>query len=101
MDSSYNVFMVTLQLKPTAIEHLVELLPYQQTVIQRFTAEGKLLHYALSLDSQTVWMVFQANDTQEVAQWVNCFPICRAGTCQIHNLENFHIHHKNSSSSLN
>ncbi|MDP4711891.1 MAG: hypothetical protein NWR67_13620 [Saprospiraceae bacterium] len=101
MDSPCKVFMVTLQLQPAPIEQFVQLLPYQQTVIQRFTAEGKLLHYALSLDSHAIWMVFHAEDPREIPHWITSFPICRACQWQIHPLQNFNIPQKKLSSSLN
>lgn len=101
MEPLSNIYMVTLLLSELDAENLVQLLPYQQTVIQRFTAEGKLLHYALSLENNKIWMVFYAQNKEEIPGWISCFPICRYGNWQIQGLEQYHVHHKSHSISMN
>lgn len=101
MDRSSNIYMVTLFLDDMELEKLVLLLPYQQTVIQRFTSEGKLLHYALSMEKNRIWMVFYAKNEGDIPGWISCFPICRYGSWQIQCLAQYHLHHKPHSVSLN
>lgn len=90
MEGSSQIYMVTLQLQHESTEEFIHLLPYQQTVIQRFSSEGKLLHYALSLESRKIWMVFKAKCQHDIPRWVASFPICKSCDWNVLPLEQFH-----------
>ena len=42
-------------------EELIRLLPIQQEVLGKYMTEGKLIHYALSLENSKLWAIVNAN----------------------------------------
>lgn len=65
----------TLPEEPT--DEFFELLPYQETVVNKYLAQGKLINYALSLDNAKLWAVFSANSELEVLEMLSEFPLFR------------------------
>ncbi len=70
-------FMAEFNLPEDLSEEFFELLPYQETVINKYLAQGKLVNYALSLDNARMWAIFSANSEVEVLEMLREFPLTR------------------------
>ena len=55
----------------------MDLIPYQRAAVNRFLDEGKLVSYSLSLDSQKLWAVFNANSEVEVLDMIVDLPLTK------------------------
>ncbi len=69
--------MVDCTLPDEITEELIALLPDQHDLLGRYMTEGKLLHYALSLDNSKLWAIVNANSEVEVFEMMLHFPIAR------------------------
>lgn len=68
-------FMVNFTMPPELPDHFLELLPYQEVMVDRYLLEGKLVNYALSLEEGKLWAVFNANSELEVLEMIVDFPL--------------------------
>ena len=67
-------FMADFTLPERWPEEMVELLPFQQEFVDQLFVEGKLLHYAISVEKAKLWAVFNAGSEIEVMEWINDLP---------------------------
>ena len=63
-------FMVDCTLPNDIPEELIRLLPIQQEVLGKYMTEGKLIHYALSLENSKLWAIVNANSEIEVFEMI-------------------------------
>lgn len=68
-------FMVDFKLPDTLSEEFMSLIPYQRAIINKFFREGKILNYALSLESSRLWAVFNADSELEVMEMLSDLPL--------------------------
>lgn len=69
--------MVDFSLPNELTEEFLDLVPYQRAVVNRYFCEGKLLNYALSIESAKLWAVFSANSEMEVMEMIVDFPLSK------------------------
>ncbi len=70
-------FMADFTLPEELSEEFFKLLPYQECVVNKYLAQGKLINYALSLDNAKMWAIFSANSELEVLEMLSDFPLTR------------------------
>jgi len=70
-------FMVDCTLPTNIPEELIQLLPIQQEVLGKYMTEGKLIHYALSLENSKLWAIVNANSEIEVFEMMLHFPLAK------------------------
>ena len=70
-------FMVDFTLPNELTEEFFELLSYQDCVVNKYLAQGKLVNYAISLDNAKMWAIFSANSELEVLEMLHDFPLTR------------------------
>ena len=70
-------FMVDFSLPTELTEEFFDLIPYQRAVVNRYFFEGKLLNYALSVESAKLWAIFNANSEMEVMEMLVDFPLSK------------------------
>ena len=68
-------FMVDFTLPAELPEEFFDLIPYQRAVVEQYFSEGRLFHYALSLESAKLWAVFNANSEMEVMDLLINLPL--------------------------
>jgi muconolactone delta-isomerase len=76
MSDAYQ-FMADFTLPDEPTEEFFDLLPYQDTVVQKYISEGKLINYALSLENAKLWAIFNASSEMEVLEMITRFPLAR------------------------
>lgn len=70
-------FMVDFTLPNDLTEEFFDLVPYQRAVVNRYFGEGKLLNYALSVENQKLWAIFNAESEMEVMEMLVDFPLTK------------------------
>ncbi len=70
-------FMAACILPAELSDEFFDLLSYQDVVVNKYLAQGKLIHYALSLDNARLWALFSANSELEVLEMLREFPLTR------------------------
>lgn len=68
-------FMVDFTLPAELPEEFFDLIPYQRAVVDQYFSEGRLFHYALSLESAKLWAVFSAHSEMEVMDLLVNLPL--------------------------
>jgi len=68
-------FLVDFTLPDFLSEEFMELIPYQRAMVNRLFKEGRLLNYALSLESSRLWLVLNAVTEDEAENMVNELPL--------------------------
>jgi len=68
-------YMVNFSMPEELPEAFFELMPYQETIVDRYLSEGKLINYALSLEQGQLWAIFNANSEMEVLEMIIDFPL--------------------------
>lgn len=69
--------MVDFTLPTELSEEFVSKIPMQRTLVNRLLSEGKILNYALSLESSKLWVVFSARSEAELMEMVHRLPLTR------------------------
>ena len=72
--SDYH-FMVDFLLPEALSEEFMQLIPYQKELVNKYFKEGKLVNYALSLESSRLWAIFNANSELEVMDYLADLPL--------------------------
>jgi len=76
MRSDYQ-FMVDFTLPDTLTEEFMEKIPHQRAKVNRLLREGKLVNYALSLETSKMWAVFNADSEWQVKEMLDTLPLSK------------------------
>lgn len=82
MQADYQ-FMVDFTLPNKLTEDFMEKIPFQRAKVNSLFREGKILNYALSLDTAKMWAVFNANTQNEVEEMIATLPLTEFMACTI------------------
>lgn len=82
MQADYQ-FMVDFTLPNKLTEDFMEKIPFQRAKVNRLFREGKIVNYALSLDTSKMWAVFNANTQNEVEEIIATLPLTEFMACNI------------------
>jgi len=85
MQTDYQ-FMVDFTLPDTLTEDFMEKIPHQRAKVNRLFREGKLVNYALSLETSRMWAVFNANSEWEVKEMLALLPLTKYMKIQVSTL---------------
>lgn len=69
--------MVDFSLPTSFSDRFTSRIPEQRAKINEYFAEGKLVTYAVSLESAKVWAVFNADSEAEVLVLIRAMPLTR------------------------
>lgn len=83
-------FMVDCTLPEELTDEFFDLLPYQDTVVNKYLSNGKLVNYALSLENAKIWAVFSANSELEIRELLLDFPLTRFLQMEVSLLTYYH-----------
>jgi len=67
--------MVVFTLPKPLTESFISRIPQQRQAVNRLLHSGKILNYALSLESSTLWAVFSAHSEAELMELVSSLPL--------------------------
>ena len=81
-----NQYMIDFTMPETLTDRFTGRIPAQRAMINTYFADGKLLSYAVSLESSKVWAVFNADSESEVIAFVEALPLTRFMNYEIINL---------------
>jgi muconolactone delta-isomerase len=70
-------FMVDFSLPTVLTDRFTNRIPEQRAKVNEYFVEGKLVSYAVSLESSKVWAVFNADSEMEVLTLINAMPLTR------------------------
>jgi len=87
--NTVSQFMVNFVIPTEIPQDFLELLPYQEMVVDRYLEEGKLINYALSMDRRQLWAIFNANSEMEVLEMIIDFPLTEFMKVEISPLTQF------------
>ena len=76
MTNEYQ-YMVDFTLPEVLTEEFMSLIPYQRARVNQLFTEGKLVNYALSLESSRLWAVFTANSEMDVMEIIAEMPLTK------------------------
>lgn len=85
MQTDYQ-FMVDFTLPETLTEDFMEKIPHQRAKVNRLFREGKLVNYALSLQTSRMWAVVNANSEWEVKEILALLPLTKYMKIQVSTL---------------
>lgn len=86
-------FMVDFTLPEDLTDEFFDLLPYQDSVVNKYLSNGKLLNYALSLENGKLWAIFSANSELEIREMLLDFPLTRFLQMEINLLTSYNTVH--------
>ena len=69
--------MVDFTLPDNLNEEFISKIPEQKNIVKRLLIEGKLLTYALSLESQKLWAIFNGDSEVEVLELISKLPLTK------------------------
>jgi len=78
--------MVDFTLPETLTEDFMEKIPHQRAKVNRLFREGKLVNYALSLETSRMWAVVNANSEWEVKEIISLLPLTKYMNIQVSTL---------------
>lgn len=84
-------FMVDCTLPEELTDEFLDLLSHQEDVVHKYLSNGKLLHYALSLENAKLWAVFAANSEIEVREILLEFPLTHLMKMEISLLSSYNV----------
>ncbi len=93
MNEMYQ-FMVHFVIPAPVPQGFYELLPFQEKVVEQYMFDGKLLNYALSIDNDKLWAVFNARSEMEVREMLLDFPLTEYMEMEVSLLSSFQIQDK-------
>lgn len=76
-------YMVDFTLPEVLSDEFMTLIPYQRARVNQFFNEGKLVNYALSLETSKLWAVFTANSEMDVMELIADLPLTKFMKVQI------------------
>ncbi|MBL7814538.1 MAG: hypothetical protein JNL70_05995 [Saprospiraceae bacterium] len=77
MPSDTQQYMVDFTLPTQLSERFTSRIPEQRAMVNDYFSEGKLVTYAVSLESAKVWAVFNADSEAEVLALIRALPLTR------------------------
>lgn len=77
MPNDSTQYMVDFSLPTTLSDRFTSRIPEQRAMVNEYFAEGKLVTYAVSLESAKVWAVFNADSEAEVLTLIQALPLTR------------------------
>ncbi len=86
-------FMVDFTLPEDLTDEFFDLLPYQDSVVNKYLSNGKLVNYALSLENGKLWAIFSANSELEIREMLLDFPLTRFLQMEINLLTSYNAVH--------
>ncbi len=89
MNDTYH-FMVQLAIPTPLPRGFDDLMPMQEQVVERYLEEGKLVNYALSMDNDRFWAIFNARSEMEVREMLLDFPLTDFMDIEVSMLACFH-----------
>ncbi len=84
--------MVDFTLPTDLPEEFVNKIPQQRSMVNRLLSEGKILHYALSLENSKLWIIFVAASEADLMEMVQRLPLTRYMKLRVHELTFFNSH---------
>ncbi|HMX40206.1 MAG TPA: muconolactone Delta-isomerase family protein [Saprospiraceae bacterium] len=93
MEASSNQYMVDFTLPQELSDEFVERVPDHRALVHKMLLEGKILSYALSLESGKLWAVFSASSESELMQMVQRLPLTRYMKVRVSELTFFNSAH--------
>ena len=88
-----NQYMVEFTMPTNLSEEFVQRIPQQREMVNRMFNEGKILTYALSLESGKLWSIFAVPSEDELTQLVQRLPLTRYMKMKISALTIFNASH--------
>ncbi len=67
--------MIDCKLPEELTSDFLELMPLQREITNVLFAEGKLINYALSIESSRIWAIFNANSENELYETMAKLPL--------------------------
>lgn len=68
-------FMVDFTIPSSLTDEFIERVPRQRKLIEKYMKNKKILSYALSLESQRMWIMFQVHSEFELMQLIAALPL--------------------------
>lgn len=90
MDSGLTQYMVVFSLPQPLDEAFISRIPQQRQAVNKLLHEGKILHYALSLETSKLWAAFSAHSEAELMELISSLPLTRYMKVHISELTFFH-----------
>lgn len=90
MNDTYQ-FMVHFMIPAPVPNGFYELMPFQDQVVEQYMDDGKLLNYALSMENDKLWAVFNARSEMEVREMLLDFPLTGFMEIEVSLLSSYHI----------
>ena len=70
-----NTYMVNIELINPFSEEFIQLIPKQRFHINKLMDNGKVLHYALSIDRKQLWVTVSADSETDAMDIIASFPL--------------------------
>jgi muconolactone delta-isomerase len=93
MEKNLNQYMVEFTMPLNLPEEFVQRIPQQRDMVNRLFQEGKVLSYALSLESGKLWSIFAATSETELMQLVQRLPLTRYMKLKVNELTFYNASH--------
>ncbi len=93
MEKNLNQYMVEFTMPMNLPEEFVQRIPQQRDMVNRMFHEGKVLSYALSLESGKLWAIFAATSETELMQLVQRLPLTRYMKLKVSELTFYNASH--------
>ena len=77
MDTGLTQYMVIFTLPQPLTEEFIARIPQQRQAVNKLLHEGKILNYALSLETSKLWTVFSAHSEAELMELISMLPLTR------------------------
>jgi muconolactone delta-isomerase len=72
----YNIeYMVDFTMPKDLTEDFLSLIPRQRAMVNQLMSEGKILNYALALETGKLWAVFSVQNEVELLELVHSLPL--------------------------
>jgi len=84
-------FMVDSILPDVLTDEFMSMVPFQRAVVDHLLSEGRMLSYALSLDTGRLWAIFNAESEMEVYEMLMTLPLTEFMTYDISMLTLFNL----------
>lgn len=90
MDTSLRQYMAVFTLPQPLSEAFISRIPQQRQAVNRLLHEGKILNYALSLETSSLWAVFSAQSEAELMELISTLPLTQYMRVHVSELTFYH-----------
>lgn len=90
MDTGLTQYMVVFSLPQPLDEAFISRIPQQRQAVNKLLHEGKILNYALSLETSKLWATFSAHSEAELMELISSLPLTRYMKVHISELTFYH-----------